>query len=78
MDLDENNLGGSGFCFNVLHYLWLEDPVRQKNIKINLPHTIKFHLGEVRHWYYSFKGRVLRKKTENMNWEEVIKKLKLF
>jgi hypothetical protein len=53
MNLDEFNLCGNGICYNIFHYTWLEDPLLKRVISLNIPHTIKFHLGKIRYWYYS-------------------------
>ncbi|CAD8128120.1 unnamed protein product [Paramecium sonneborni] len=56
-----------GFVYDLLHFLWLKDPISKKAPKINIPYTLQIKAGQVKFWYFSKEGVIYRKSKEKLD-----------
>ncbi|CAD8202802.1 unnamed protein product [Paramecium pentaurelia] len=56
-----------GFVYDLLHFLWLKDPITKKAPLINIPYTLQIKAGYVKFWYFSKQGVIYRKSKEKLD-----------
>ncbi|CAD8113405.1 unnamed protein product [Paramecium primaurelia] len=66
-------LEGCGFNFNLIHLLWLQDPIFKNNIRLDIPDTIQILQGQPHFWYYSVDSQIMRKSKTKLNLESILK-----
>ncbi|CAD8127487.1 unnamed protein product [Paramecium sonneborni] len=65
-------LEGCGFNFNLIHLLWLQDPIFKNNIRLDIPDTIQIIQGQPHFWYYSVDSQIMRKSKTKLNLESIL------